>query len=61
MAMIAVARLRLLSWTLLPRFMAENEKAAQQARKSQGFIKGKLLAEPTRAMWAAAMPHPHQP
>jgi heme-degrading monooxygenase HmoA len=55
MSMVAVARFRLISWALLPRFLVENEKAIQQARKSRGFIKGKLLAEPTRAMWAISI------
>ena len=55
MPVLAMTRLRLKSYRVLPRFIWVNERAVAQISSAPGFLRGKLLAEPNLAMWTATL------
>ena len=55
MRILAMTRLRLKSYRVLPRFIWVNEQAIAQLRGSPGFLRGKLLGEPNLTMWTATL------
>jgi hypothetical protein len=55
MPILAMTRLRLKSYRVLPRFLWVNEQAIAQLRTAPGFLRGKLLGEPNLAMWTATL------
>jgi hypothetical protein len=55
MSILAMTRLRLKSIGLFPRFIWANEAVIAQLRAAPGFLRGKLLAEPSLAMWTASL------
>lgn len=51
MALIAVTRLRVRSWTYLPQFVLQSFRCARQAERASGFLGGKLLRETGNVFW----------
>jgi hypothetical protein len=51
MPFISVTRLRVRSWGFLPLFFWQAMKSIAQAKRSPGFLSGKLLRNPGNVFW----------
>jgi len=51
MPFISLTRLRVRSWRYLPQFVWHSLKAASQAKRSEGFLGGRLLIEARSTFW----------
>jgi hypothetical protein len=48
---ISITRLRIRHWWYLPEFFWRSNKSNAQARRAQGFRKGRILVDRNRAFW----------
>ena len=51
MTFVSITRLRLRSWRFMPQFALQTLRTQRQARVSDGFLGGSLLADRERVFW----------